>query len=81
MSDARTAHLKRAKPAARKAKAAPRSDRNAERATMRIEGLDAWRGVAIVAMIAYHFCFDLRYFGVTRADFEPTRHPNVSQIA
>jgi uncharacterized membrane protein len=36
----------------------------------RIEGLDALRGIAIVAMAVYHFCFDLRYFGVTRSDFE-----------
>jgi len=36
----------------------------------RIEGLDALRGLAIVAMIAYHFCFDLRYFGVAHWDFE-----------
>jgi uncharacterized membrane protein len=36
----------------------------------RIAGLDALRGLAIVAMIAYHFCFDLRWFGVTRWDFE-----------
>lgn len=38
--------------------------------TERIEGLDAARGVAIVAMTVYHFCFDLRYFGVTHWDFE-----------
>jgi uncharacterized membrane protein len=38
--------------------------------TGRIAGLDALRGLAIVAMIGYHFCFDLRYFGVTRWDFE-----------
>jgi uncharacterized membrane protein len=36
----------------------------------RIAGLDALRGIAIVAMIAYHFCFDLRYFHVTRFDLE-----------
>jgi uncharacterized membrane protein len=36
----------------------------------RIPGLDALRGLAIVAMVAYHFCFDLRYFGVTQSDFE-----------
>lgn len=38
--------------------------------TGRIAGLDAARGLAIVAMIGYHFCFDLRYFGLTRWDFE-----------
>jgi uncharacterized membrane protein len=36
----------------------------------RIVALDALRGVAIVAMIVYHFCFDLRHFGVVRWDFE-----------
>ena len=36
----------------------------------RVDGLDALRGAAIVAMILYHFCFDLRHFGVLRADFE-----------
>jgi len=39
-------------------------------AASRIEGIDTLRGLAIVAMIAYHFTFDLRYFGVVRADFE-----------
>jgi len=38
--------------------------------TTRIGGLDSLRGLAIVAMIAYHLCFDLRYFGVTHWDFE-----------
>lgn len=33
-------------------------------------GLDALRGLAIVAMIAYHFCFDLRWFGFAGWDFE-----------
>ena len=37
---------------------------------VRVDGLDALRGAAIVAMTVYHFCFDLRYFGVTRSDFE-----------
>jgi uncharacterized membrane protein len=35
-----------------------------------LPGLDALRGLAIVAMIAYHFCFDLRWFGFARFDFE-----------
>lgn len=36
----------------------------------RVVAIDALRGIAIVAMIAYHFAFDLRYFGLTRSDFE-----------
>jgi uncharacterized membrane protein len=39
----------------------------------RIDGVDALRGIAIVAMIAYHFAFDLRFFGVIDADFEHGR--------
>ncbi len=35
----------------------------------RVPSVDALRGIAIVAMIAYHFCFDLRYFGITTSDF------------
>ena len=38
--------------------------------TARIGSLDALRGLAIVAMIAYHFGYDLRYFGVTHSDLE-----------
>ncbi len=37
---------------------------------MRIDGVDALRGVAILAMIAYHFCFDLRFYRVVAWDFE-----------
>ena len=36
----------------------------------RIESVDVLRGLAIVAMIAYHLSFDLRYFGITHSDFE-----------
>jgi uncharacterized membrane protein len=36
----------------------------------RVPSIDAVRAIAVIAMIAYHFCFDLRYFGVIRADFE-----------
>ena len=58
------------------ARARPRADRRAEAmrpvaaASEREPSIDALRGLAIVAMIAYHFAFDLRFFGVTRADFE-----------
>jgi uncharacterized membrane protein len=43
---------------------------HAHAAHARLAGLDALRGVALLAMIAYHFCFDLRWFGVARFDFE-----------
>lgn len=36
---------------------------------MRFDRLDALRGVAIVWMTVYHFCFDLNYFGWIRQDF------------
>ena len=38
-------------------------------APSRIVAIDALRGAAICAMIAYHFSFDLNWFGVFRADF------------
>ena len=47
-----------------------RQRRRREAATARIPALDTLRGVAIVAMATYHFCFDLRYFGFLRADLE-----------
>jgi uncharacterized membrane protein len=36
----------------------------------RIAAIDSLRGFAIVAMIAYHFAYDLRLFGLTQSDFE-----------
>jgi uncharacterized membrane protein len=41
----------------------------APRAIARVAALDALRGLAILAMVAYHFCFDLQYFAVTKWDF------------
>lgn len=38
-------------------------------APARLAGVDALRGAAVCAMIAYHFCFDLNWFGVLHADF------------
>ena len=35
----------------------------------RIPAVDALRGVAVVAMIAFHFCFDLAWFRITGSDF------------
>jgi uncharacterized membrane protein len=35
----------------------------------RFDRLDALRGLAIVWMAAFHFCFDLNYFGFIRQDF------------
>jgi len=36
---------------------------------LREPALDALRSAAILAMVAYHFSFDLRYFGFTQWDF------------
>jgi uncharacterized membrane protein len=35
----------------------------------RLDLIDAARGCAIAMMFAYHFCFDLNYFGVLKQDF------------
>lgn len=37
--------------------------------TRRIPVIDALRGVAVCLMIIYHFCFDLSWFGLIRANF------------
>ena len=49
---------------------ASRDDQFSTRVFKRVAAIDVLRGLAIVAMIAYHFSFDLRYFGVTHADLE-----------
>ena len=38
-------------------------------AATRVTGVDALRGIAVVAMVAYHFCFDLANFEVVRWNF------------
>lgn len=38
-------------------------------ATPRFDRLDALRGIAIVWMTVFHFCFDLDHFGFIRQDF------------
>ena len=40
------------------------------RPSARLASIDAIRAIAVLAMIAYHFCFDLRYFGVITPDLE-----------
>src|SRR5882724_7861972 len=39
-------------------------------AAARLPLLDAARGFAVVAMVIYHFCWDLRYFGYIASDVE-----------
>ena len=39
----------------------------------RLPGVDLLRGIAVVAMIIYHFTWDLRYFGLIQTDV--VRHP------
>jgi len=43
--------------------------RDGARHGTRYDAIDALRGVAIVWMTAFHFCFDLNYFGWIRQDF------------
>lgn len=43
-----------------------------QRQTPRIVLIDAMRGFALVLMTAYHFCFDLAYYGFVNIDFNNT---------
>ena len=47
-----------------------RADPRAPPASARIDSVDDLRGIAILAMIAYHFSYDLRFYGVVAWDFE-----------
>ena len=58
-----------ARPARAKRKLSPPPQTLAATARTRWEAVDLLRGIAIVAMIVYHFCFDLAYHGWIRADF------------
>jgi uncharacterized membrane protein len=60
------ARRKRSSPAAQVSVA---SDARHER----VASIDTLRALAILAMVAYHFAFDLRFFGVIAADFENGR--------
>lgn len=65
----RPVHSERSKAAGRaRPRPSGRSDVRAESGVEhgRLDLVDAARGVAIAMMIAYHFCFDLTYFGWTR---------------
>ena len=56
-----------ARPPRRSTQAAPVAD-NAW-APGRLDRVDALRGLAMVWMTVYHFCFDLNHFGLIRQDF------------
>ena len=68
MSRRRSRHPKRG--ARRGSAKAVEATRSASPPTQRIGAIDALRGAAICAMIAYHFAFDLNWFGYIDADFD-----------
>ncbi len=45
----------------------------------RITVVDAARGFAVILMVAYHFCFDLNYFGILHQDMNHDRFWLVSR--
>ena len=45
------------------------AEQHERKSALRFDRLDALRGVAIVWMTIYHFCFDLNYFGWIQQDF------------
>ena len=51
-------------------RASPGLQGGARPALPRLQAIDAARGTALCAMVAYHFCYDLRHFGLLAADFE-----------
>jgi uncharacterized membrane protein len=50
-------------------RAAPLAAASGETSKARVDCVDIARGFAIAMMFAYHFCFDLNYFGVLKQDF------------
>src|SRR5581483_7425720 len=60
----------RAIAAAERATSPPRAGVPNDKAVTRVGAIDALRGIALLMMFAYHFSFDLRYYGVLQADFE-----------
>src|SRR5690349_13945230 len=49
----------------------------------RVASVDALRAIALIAMVVYHFCFDLRYFAVIRglrARSVLARRPDVDPV-
>ena len=59
----------RAMSRTRQASPASSNRATAARLAAAASAIDALRGAAVCAMIAYHFAFDLNWFGVFRADF------------
>ena len=50
-------------------RAAPNTEPAATALPARVPAIDNLRGLAIIAMVVFHFSFDLRHFGFTSADF------------